>query len=66
MKSLYDFTVKDADLNDFSLEDINPLSDTYEQLIGPSYLLKIWLSLVFFMNTEVLADLGSGFLMIFI
>ena len=23
--------------NDFSLEDINPLSDTYEQLIGPSY-----------------------------
>tara|TARA_B100000035_G_scaffold274562_1_gene251023 strand:+ start:1180 stop:1347 length:168 start_codon:yes stop_codon:yes gene_type:complete len=23
--------------NDFLLEDINPLSDTYEQLIGPSY-----------------------------
>ena len=23
--------------NDFTLQDINPHSDTYEQLIGPSY-----------------------------
>jgi len=23
--------------NDFSLKDINPLSDSYDELIGPSY-----------------------------
>ena len=48
MKTIYDFTVKDADLNDFSLEDINPLSDTYEQLIGPSYFAENLVILGFF------------------
>ena len=30
----FDFTFGQSD---FSLRDINPLSDTYEQFIGPSY-----------------------------
>ena len=34
--------------NDFSLEDINPLSDTYEQLIGPSYFAENLVVLGFF------------------
>ena len=45
--------------SDFSLRDINPSSETYEQLIGPSYFSDEALIVGFFMKIEVVVEPGS-------
>ena len=44
---------------DFSLEDINPSSETYEQFVGPSYFSDDFLIVGFSMKIEEAVEPGS-------
>ena len=52
--------------NNFSLEDVNPASDTYGQYIGPSYFSNNICVIGFSTNTEAPVGPGSVSLMIYI